>query len=89
MNDKLIIAQARSPIGAYDYVALDRPGRPSVSLYEGRPCYIESEVRVRNPHGGYYNRVVVQFLDQSEARSMGAAAFLRKAKSAPLSMVQS
>lgn len=81
------IAHYKSPINEYDYLAVRDGSRepPAVYLYDGRQCYISSIVRTRVKQGwSFYNAVVVRFLDDGTADTMGAAQFSRKAKSAPL-----
>lgn len=91
LTQPLKIAHYKSPINEYDYVAVDNGAREPlpVAIYDGRPCYISSTVRTRAKKGwGYYNAVVVRFLDDGSAETMGAAQFNRKAKNPPLSMVE-
>jgi hypothetical protein len=86
----LHLAHHKSPINEYDFVAV-RLGFVSVpvAMYEGRPCFVQSESRVRhtNKAHGFYNRLLVEFLDNGESVSMGAGQFNKKAKTAPLSLV--
>lgn len=84
---RLRIAHHKSPINEYDYLAVDDGSRepPAVCLYEGRQCYVSASVRTRARKGwGYYNAVIVRFLDDGSAQTMGAAQFNKKAKMAPI-----
>ncbi len=84
----LIVAHHKSPINEYDYVAVQNGSRepPAAYLYDGRLCYVSGTVRTRTKPGrGFYNAVIVRFIDGGPSQSMGAAQFSRKAKPAPLS----